>query len=335
MLFFCNMKFCIKQFYRISLQLLFLLGGVLQAESQTEIVNIGNFYTEGHRLIANCKIGYTAIGKKNANASNVILVPTWYTGSSNDVLVEMASLVLDSNKYYIMVVDALGNGISSSPSNTPDFPPITISDMVKATHHLLDEVMHIHQLYAVVGVSMGGMQAFQWGVDYPLFVGKLVSIVGTPRQSSYDLLQWKNLSSLLSLAGNKLSNKEAMELYHHNVLLTIRTPDYWNQRFSPSITDSLLTGAVTAANTRMQPSDYLAQMHAMMHHDVERYSKVFTIRDMLAVVAVADHMVTPDATLDFARKNQLTTYVLQGVDGHMLGVTQFKKLEGVLKQFLK
>jgi hypothetical protein len=85
----------------------------------------------------------------------------------------------------------------------------------------------------------------------------------------------------------------------------------------------------------MQPADYLAQMNAMIRHDVERYSKSFGIHDMLAVVAAGDHMVTPDATLDFARKNQLTTYVLQGVDGHMLGVTQFKKLADVLRQFLK
>jgi len=250
-------------------------------------------------------------------------------------LVEMASLMLDTSKYYIMVVDALGNGISSSPSNTPDFPAITISDMVKATHQLLDDVLHIHQIYAVVGVSMGGMQAFQWGVDYPLYVGKLVSIVGTPKQSTYDLLQWKTFSSLLSLADKKLSKEEALELYHHTFQLTIRTPDYWNQRFPASMADSLLNGAVAAANKRMQPKDYLAQMSAMINHDVERYTKAFEIRDMLAVVAVADHMVTPDASLDFARKHQLTTYVLQGLDGHMLGVTQFKKLADVLRQFLK
>jgi homoserine O-acetyltransferase len=329
------MKVPVQLFSKFSLCMVSLFVFLAQAECQTEIVNIGNFYTEKHQLISNCKIGYTSIGKKNANASNVIVVPTWYTGSSNDVLVEMASLMLDTSKYYIMVVDALGNGISSSPSNTPDFPAITISDMVKATHQLLDDVLHIHQIYAVVGVSMGGMQAFQWGVDYPLYVGKLVSIVGTPKQSTYDLLQWKTFSSLLSLADKKLSKEEALELYHHTFQLTIRTPDYWNQRFPASMADSLLNGAVAAANKRMQPKDYLAQMSAMINHDVERYTKAFEIRDMLAVVAVADHMVTPDASLDFARKHQLTTYVLQGLDGHMLGVTQFKKLADVLRQFLK
>ena len=312
-----------------------LTMGILSTNAQTEVVNIGNFYTERNQLIPNCKIGYTSIGVRNANSSNVILVPTWYTGSSSEVLVSWASQILDTGKYYIMVVDALGNGISSSPSNTPNFPSITIGDMVKATHQLLDDIMHVHQLYAVVGASMGGMQAFQWGVQYPLFVGKIISVAGTPKQSTYDIMQWKIFSSILSGGGNQLTRPDAMETYSHALQLTLRTPDYWNQRFPPAMADSLLSGATASLNQRMKPEDYLAQMQAMMTHDVERYSKVFNNHDMLVVVAVGDHMVTPDASLDFARKNQLTAFVLQGIDGHMLAVTQTKKLGELLKQFLK
>lgn len=182
---------------------------------------------------------------------------------------------------------------------------------------------------------MGGMQAFQWGVQYPLFVGKIISVAGTPKQSTYDIMQWKIFSSILSGGGNQLTRPDAMETYSHALQLTLRTPDYWNQRFPPAMADSLLSGATASLNQRMKPEDYLAQMQAMMTHDVERYSKVFNNHDMLVVVAVGDHMVTPDASLDFARKNQLTAFVLQGIDGHMLAVTQTKKLGELLKQFLK
>jgi homoserine O-acetyltransferase len=46
----------------------------------------------------------------------------------------------------------------------------------------------IDHLYAVIGVSMGAMQAFEWLAAYPDFMDKVVPIVGTPKQTSYDLM---------------------------------------------------------------------------------------------------------------------------------------------------
>ena len=74
---------------------------------------------------------------------------------------------MDSTRYFVILVDAIGDGVSSSPSNSKaqplmKFPDITIRDMVESEHRLATEVLHLTHLRAVMGLSMGGMQTFEW-----------------------------------------------------------------------------------------------------------------------------------------------------------------------------
>ncbi|MFO1466021.1 MAG: alpha/beta fold hydrolase [Steroidobacteraceae bacterium] len=87
---------------------------------------------------------------------------------------------LDTDRYCVLCVDALGNGLSSSPSNSRTqpglaFPRFTIRDMVESQHRLLQH-LGIESVAAVVGASMGGMQALQWAVSHPSIIGKVVAL---------------------------------------------------------------------------------------------------------------------------------------------------------------
>jgi homoserine O-acetyltransferase len=89
---------------------------------------------------------------------------------------------LDAAKYYIVLPDGLGVGGSSKPSNglRTKFPAYDYSDCVLAQYRLLTEGLHIEHLRLVIGVSMGGMLTWVWGVTYPGFADKLVPMASQP-----------------------------------------------------------------------------------------------------------------------------------------------------------
>src|SRR6185503_4509524 len=150
----------------------------------------------------------------------------------------------DPEKYYVIVVDALGDGVSS---NTGMF---TIRDMVRSQHDLLTRELRLDHVYAVSGLSMGGMQTFQWVVQYPTFMTKAIPIVGTPKQTAYDLLLWK---TELSLLDSPLGMKAAAEINE----MHLHTPAY-------TATHTKDIDALMKSNeeslAKMDPKNYAAQL---------------------------------------------------------------------------
>jgi homoserine O-acetyltransferase/O-succinyltransferase len=118
--------------------------------SELQFGDLGDFKLENGSVIRNCTIGYHTVGKLNDDKSNVVLWPTWFTGSSKQRFPPVGPEgYADPAHFFIILVDALGNGVSSSPSNSSvqprmDFPVFTISDMVNSQHRLLTENLGIN-----------------------------------------------------------------------------------------------------------------------------------------------------------------------------------------------
>jgi homoserine O-acetyltransferase len=117
-------------------------------------------------------------GKLNEGKTTAILMVTAIGGNHHriDFLIGPHKAV-DPGKYFIIATDAIGNGLTTSPSNTktqhgPAFPKFTIRDMVQSQKLLLDHLSVTH----LVAASMGGMQALQWGVSYPIYMDALVAL---------------------------------------------------------------------------------------------------------------------------------------------------------------
>ncbi len=108
-----------------------------QSEGDQQFADLGVCKLESSQHIEGCRLGYRTWGKLNADATNAILAPTWFTGTSaqlSDALVK--TKFADPAKYFVIVVDALGDGVSSSPSNSTtqprmSFPAFTTRDMVE------------------------------------------------------------------------------------------------------------------------------------------------------------------------------------------------------------
>jgi homoserine O-acetyltransferase/O-succinyltransferase len=153
------------------------------------------------------RLAYKTIGTLNAARNNAVLIPTWYTGTHNDI--EMFMLgegrALDPRKYFIVMTNLLGNGISSSPSNTPApndrgrFPNVTVHDNVRLQHTLVTQTLGIERLRLVTGWSMGACQAFEWAAQFPEMVRAACPIAGSARTASFNKVFLLSLRRALEL----------------------------------------------------------------------------------------------------------------------------------------
>lgn len=161
-----------------------------------ELHDIGNVELEEGGTIRGCRLACATFGRLNAARDNAILIPTWYSGTSK--IMEQVYIgegrALDPAKYFIVVVNQIGGGLSSSPHNTPapagmaNFPHVRIGDDVRAQHKLLTETLGVQRLALVVGGSMGAQQTYEWAVRYPDMVRRAAPIAGTAKNTLHDFL---------------------------------------------------------------------------------------------------------------------------------------------------
>lgn len=162
-----------------------------------QFASIGDLPLESGATIRDAVVGYRTAGRLDAQRSNAVLVTTWYQGTTSRLAWQIGpGKLVDPGKYFVILVDALANGVSSSPSNSrlqpgAAFPAVTIGDMVESQYRLVADALGLTHLHAVVGVSMGGMQVFQWLSAHPDFVDKGVAIVGTPQSQTDDRARWE------------------------------------------------------------------------------------------------------------------------------------------------
>ncbi len=164
--------------------------------------DLGRFALEsGANLPA--RLGYATHGTLAADGGNAVLVPSYYTGTSDSYLPWIGpGGVLDTDELFVVVVDMLGNGVSTSPSTAPAeaagpaFPLVTVRDQVRAQRLLLD-ALGVGRLRLVVGWSMGAMQAYEWAATHPDDVGALLPICGAARCSPHNAVFLEGVKAAL------------------------------------------------------------------------------------------------------------------------------------------
>ncbi|MFN7926144.1 MAG: alpha/beta fold hydrolase [Bryobacteraceae bacterium] len=325
-----------------SLLLLFSFA-LLAAEGDLQFAEIGDVKLSSGEVIRNCKLGYRTFGTLDASKSNVVLFPTWFGGQTENLKAYFGpGKLVDTGRFYGIAVDALGNGVSSSPSNGQQpFPKFTTRDMVESQHALLSK-LGIEHVRAVIGISMGGMQTFEWIVAYPEFMDRAVPIIGSPRLASPDLLLWQAQLSTIELCDKGgCDPKEAMKavLAMHNYAL--QTPS-WRSRETSNADFPKFKNGYEAGSGRMAPADWASQLRAMMATDVTaRFGGSFEkaaaeVRaEVLVVVATQDHMVNPEPALEFASKMNAAVVKLEGDCGHMATGCESAKMTPLVRSFLE
>jgi homoserine O-acetyltransferase/O-succinyltransferase len=155
---------------------------------------IGDLRLESGEVIRDFAISYVTHGTLNAEKTNAILMVTAISGNHHrlDFLIGPGK-ALDTTKFFVVATDAIGNGLTTSPSNSQaqprmKFPRFLIRDMVASQYRLLSDHLGVKHVVAVVGPSMGGMQALQWGVSHPDFMDSLVAMVPLAKTPAWSVV---------------------------------------------------------------------------------------------------------------------------------------------------
>ncbi|MEM9503128.1 MAG: alpha/beta fold hydrolase [Cyanobacteria bacterium P01_E01_bin.43] len=163
-----------------------------------------NFELQCGLTLPQAEIVYQTYGELNGDRSNVILYPTSYGAQHSDIdwLIDPDG-ILDSSRWFVIIPNMFGNGLSSSPSND-GLPGLgeqgiyfTHVDNVTAQARLLTEVFGIETLALIYGWSMGAQQAYHWGALYPERVQRIVALCGTARTTDHNRIFLQSLRAAL------------------------------------------------------------------------------------------------------------------------------------------
>lgn len=301
-------------------------------DQHQQFADIGNLVLENGQQIKNCRVGYRTFGKLTADRSNAVVFPTAWGDYSGRLQYLVPGRYVDTTKYFLILVDALGNGVSSSPSNSSaqpktQFPTFNIGDMVKSQYQFLVEKMNIRHVVAVGGFSMGGMQAFQWSVSYPDFMDKILTIEGTPTVTAHDLL-WTNIylslitNDKLYQGGNYASNP-VLPNASRFVQMIMATPEIINKTVKAD-SFGVWLDQVDRQST-LDYNDLVWQLKASMSHDI-RVKGGGTLEDaarktkakFLIITNKQDHTVNPQPSIHFAGLLNAKLVVLDSEMGHVV-----------------
>ncbi len=189
-----------------------------------------------------------------------------------------AGRALDPARWRIVVIDALGNGLTTSPSNSraqpgPDFPAFTIRDMVVVQHLLLTKRLGLTRVHAVIGASMGGMQALQWGVSYPGFMARLVAMTPMAKTSPWSRVMNEAARRALTrdpaFAGGRYAAPPAQGWRDWALImrgLVARTPRALAAQ--PDFDAWIEAQQATILDAGVDANDWIAQSRAYDGHDV-------------------------------------------------------------------
>ena len=167
--------------------------------------DLGNLRLQSGATLRGARLAYKTYGTLNVTKDNAIVFPTFFGGQhyQNENIIGPGQ-ALNPERYFIIVPNMMGNGLSSSPSNTPmpydraRFPLVSLYDNVTSQHRLVTELFGIERIPLVVGWSMGAQQTYQWGALYPGMVERIAPICGSARTSRHNFVFLEGVKAALT-----------------------------------------------------------------------------------------------------------------------------------------
>ncbi|MBK8284200.1 MAG: alpha/beta fold hydrolase [Ahniella sp.] len=310
---------------------------------------LGDLPLGSGEVIEDLQVGYRTFGALNAERDNAVVLLTWFGGQSEQLAGLVGSeAMLDPARHFVIVIDALANGVSSSPSNSIKqprmaFPVFGMADLVAANRRLLEVEFELDHVQALVGVSMGGMQVFEWILQDPEFAESAIIIQGSPRLTPYDLLLWQSTFEAIRRDpvwdGGNYRQQPARRALYYIAMLSGQTPESINRQLSRPQVLALLEDQTPVEG--FDANDHLRQVEAMLGHDVTRdfandlSRAAGAVRSrVLYVWNAKDHVVRPEPGLEFAKAMNAEVLELPGNCGHGAYACELPMLRQAVAAFL-
>ncbi|OYD59845.1 homoserine O-acetyltransferase [Fictibacillus aquaticus] len=335
-------------------------------ERLTGKVNIGSLKLDSGEQLHDVELAYEAAGNMKGPA---ILVCHALTGSHHAAGTEAepgwwSGLIgygkyVDTSLFCVVTFNVLGGCSGSTGPMSVDrktgkryrsrFPFISVRDMVRAQKKALD-ILGITELHAVIGGSLGGMQAFEWGVEYPAFMKQLFIFAATPALSDYGIAF--NRISIEAIKNDPGWNSgdyedgtvlKGLEIARMTGLVTYRTPVLFDGRFQREEAAHESAGPYYQVESymnyqgiklakRFDANSYLTLLYAMNGHDAgrgrggwEEAAKLIRA-DLYAFGFEGDILYDPETIKDSVQAVPNSTYVHVNTHfGHDGFLTQFEK----------
>jgi len=325
-------KNCPKLHGLLVVVLFLTISSILSAGNIQHFADLGDFRLQNGEVIYDCQMGYRCFGCPNADSSNVIINPSWFGGKSEHLanLIGGPEAFIDTTGFFIIVFDAFGNGISSSPSNSirqsaDEFPAFTIRDMVEAQKQVLQEELGLTRVYGAIGGSMGSFQIFEWLVCYPDFIQRALPYVCSPRLTSHDRYFIDYQMKLIETGTQyKMPEDELTRLLNMTTELYAHSPQYRVRKTPFDAYRDWAAKFETPVRTSFTPWNKYSQLRAMQNHDITRYfdhSMEKTAQhiqsESLMIVSGSDHIVRPEPAMDLADLMGCEIIILDNDCGHL------------------
>jgi homoserine O-acetyltransferase len=262
------------------------------------IFECGDLALQRGGTLRGARIVYKTFGTLAPRRDNVILYPTSYGAHHTDIeWLVSPEHCLDPSRYFIVIPNMFTNGLSSSPSNTPDFPQVTAYDNVMAQRRLLNELFGVDRLRMVYGWSMGAQQAYHWAALFGEAVERIVVNCGSARTAPHNFVFLEGIRATLQAAATPEQGLRAMGRIYAGWALsqTFYRREMWRDLGFADLEDFLVR-SWEANFVRRDMRDLLAQLWTWQHSDISANDLFRGDLDMALASIKAKVLLMPSAT---------------------------------------
>lgn len=250
-----------------------------------KVFEAGNVVLQSGRTCRGAQLAYQTYGTLNADKSNVILFMTPFGAQHTDIEWMVGpDHALNPDKYFIVIPNLFGNGLSSSPSNAAPpangnrWPYFTIADNVRIQRQMLQHVFGVEKLVMASGWSMGGIQAYHWAALFPDCVERLAVLCGSAKTAPHNQVFLEGVKATLTADAHFQDGRfngfperglRAMGRVYAGWAMsqTFYREELWRQTGCSSLEDYLVT--VWEGNyLKRDPDNLLAHIWAWQNADI-------------------------------------------------------------------